>query len=438
MKEQRQQWKVPPIGQRIVRSVCAVALCFVVYTLRGEKGIPFYSALAALQCMQPYRHSTMEMAKKRTIGTMVGAFWGFVLLILELYVLHATKNPYGLYYYLLVSVFTGVVLYSTVILHCKNNAYFSCVVFLSITVNHVADANPFIFVLNRVVDTLIGVVLALIVNRVQLPRHKHKDTLFVTGVDDTLLTSGAQLTDYSKIELNRMIEEGAQFTVSTIRTPASVRESLGGIQFKLPIIAMDGAVMYDMNSNEFIKKFEMTYEQALRVIHVMDQVGVNYFSNVVVDDLLVIYYTALENEAEQQIYQKLKCSPYRNYVRRPLPKQEGVVYFMVVDQKEKIEQLYQKLMEQSWIDEHRMSKYDSADYQGFAYLRIYQKDANREHMLQELMQRVNLEKSVTFGSVVGNTDIWIENSDNNDMVKRLKQLFEPVSLEFRPLQLWKK
>ncbi|HBB46200.1 MAG TPA: FUSC family protein, partial [Blautia sp.] len=61
-------------------------------------------------------------------------------------------------------------IYSTVVLNCKNTAYFSCVVFLSITVMHMTDASPFLFVFNRVLDTLIGVGIALIVNTVHLPR----------------------------------------------------------------------------------------------------------------------------------------------------------------------------------------------------------------------------------------------------------------------------
>lgn len=46
--------RIPLPGQRIIRSAVAVALCLIVYVLRGHRGIPLYSALAAMQCMQPY------------------------------------------------------------------------------------------------------------------------------------------------------------------------------------------------------------------------------------------------------------------------------------------------------------------------------------------------------------------------------------------------
>ena len=45
--------QIPIPGQRIIRSAVAVALCLLVYVLRGHSGIPLYSAIAALQCMQP-------------------------------------------------------------------------------------------------------------------------------------------------------------------------------------------------------------------------------------------------------------------------------------------------------------------------------------------------------------------------------------------------
>ena len=122
MKDMKNDFKLPHVGQRIIRSVCAVCLCFIVYFLRGCQGIPFYSALAVLQCMQPYRSSSFKMAKKRSIGTFIGAFWGFLVIMIQIYVLDGQIIGTFLNY-MLISVFTGVVIYSTVVLNCKNNSY---------------------------------------------------------------------------------------------------------------------------------------------------------------------------------------------------------------------------------------------------------------------------------------------------------------------------
>ncbi|MEI3192764.1 MAG: hypothetical protein V8S22_01595 [Lachnospiraceae bacterium] len=106
----------------------------------------------------------------------------------------------------LIALFTGVVLYSTVVMKISHTAYFSCVVFVSITVMHITDESPLLFVLNRVFDTLLGVALGFAVNSFHLPRKKNKDVLYVSGLDDTLLGSGQKLSSDNKVELNRVID----------------------------------------------------------------------------------------------------------------------------------------------------------------------------------------------------------------------------------------
>ena len=428
---QQISFKLPIPGQRIVRSTIAVALCFVIYYLRGKRGIPFYSALAVLQCMQPYHTSMKEMAKKRTTGTFVGAFWGLAVILI---LLALNGNRLGgieesFTKYMLISLFTGIVLYSTVVLDCKKSSYFSCVVFLSITVMHITDESPILFVMNRVLDTLIGIGLAIIVNSAHLPRRKHNEILFVSGIDDTILNSGSRLTPYNKVELNRLIENGANFTISTIRTPASVREALEGVNLKLPIIAMDGAVLYDMEENSFLMKYQMSESQADKMSTFLDDMGVTYFTNTVVDDLLVIYYQDLKNEAEQGIYERHRKSPYRNYVKVEHPICSNVVYFLVIEKKEKTEQIYQQLMEQDWVSDFRIVLADSMNYPGYAHIKIYHKQATREHMLQNLEALLDIEKTITFGSIEGKYDVFIANSDRNIMVKELKKRYEPVDFK---------
>lgn len=202
------------------------------------------------------------------------------------------------------------VIYSTVGTElAKIILIFLCCIFKYRSV-HIEDAHPFIFVLNRVVDTLIGVFLALIVNTVHLPRGKNTDVLYVSGIEDVLLTGREPLTDYSKVELNRIIDTGANFTVATIKTPASVMESLSDIHLKLPIIAMDGAVLYDLNENRYLKTYPMSYKQAEKIMEILRKEDVNFFINVVVEDVLIIYYHHLENEAETQIYKQMRRSPH--------------------------------------------------------------------------------------------------------------------------------
>ena len=234
-------------GQRIFRSMVAVWLCFALYFLRGRHGIPFYSVIAALQCLQPYNKEMRNVARKRITGTVVGAAWGLICLLLELELIHEGV-PDEIPHYLLMGVAVGVVLYSTVLLNISDSAYFSAVVFLTVAVNHIGDANPYLFAFNRLLDTVLGVLIAEVVNRVHLPRTKKRDTLFVSDLEDVLFPKGGSLSSYSRIELNRLIEDGARFTIATEETQATVRQLLPGVNLPYPIIIMNGAALYDLST----------------------------------------------------------------------------------------------------------------------------------------------------------------------------------------------
>ncbi len=430
MSEQKEKKKLPIPGQRIVRSSVAVACCFIIYYLRGQQGIPFYSALAVLQCIQPYTDSTKNMGKKRTTGTLIGAFWGLVMLLILIAVSGGKMEDMhvSILQYLLISIFTGIVLYSTVLLDCTNSSYFSCVVFLSITVNHITDENPFLFVLNRVVDTMIGVVLAILINKIHMPRKKQKDILFVSGVDDTILTKQMTLTSYSKVELNRLIDDGMKFTISSRRTPASIREALPGVHIKCPVIAMDGAVLYDMNENAYLQKYAIPKEQAAFMNDLLKKYDIAYFANTVVDDLLVIYYEDLKNISMKGVYERRRKSLYRNYVKTNQPVCENIVYFFGVDTMEKLEAFCQALEEADEAGDFRFVLSKSQYVEGYGNVKIYHKDATRENMLENLKEYLGVEKTMTFGSIPGRYDIFVEDSNGDVMVKELKKQFGPISL----------
>ncbi|MEE1341544.1 MAG: HAD hydrolase family protein [Lachnospiraceae bacterium] len=423
--EQKRKWKLPAIGMRITKSAVAVLLCYLVSFLRGNSGIVFYSQLAALWCMQVYVSNTKKNALQRFIGTVVGALYGLVYLLLRNEMNH-TKIYTELLDAVIISGFIVIVLYTTVLMKKKQASYFSCVVFLSIVVNHVTDTNPYLFVWNRFLDTMIGIIIGIGVNCFSLPKEKRKDILFVSGLDDTLLNKKDNLSDYSKIELNRMLDEGANFTISTMRTPASLMEPMWGIRLKLPVIAMDGAVLYDINENRYLKVYVISNSTSRKVLDLMKQEGLACFTNVIIDDMLVIYYEDTKEKVQEELVKNLRKSPYRNYVKREFQSEEGVVYFMMLYPSEIIEGFYKKLEQQGFTKDLKVLKYKSQDYEGYSYLKIYNKNATKENMIHYLKERTNLSNVVTFGSIKGRYDIVVEPGDTNKVVHMLKKLYEPI------------
>ena len=427
MDSRRHNLNLPLPGQRIFRSVLAIWLCFLIYVLRGKVGMPFYSAIAALQCLQPNTRAMRPVARKRVIGTFVGAFWGLIALLLETELISDGMPDYGVHI-VLIGLFAGLVLYFTVLLGIQEAAYFSAVVMLSITVNHIGDANPYLFVMHRVVDTLIGVGVAEIINRLHLPRTRDTETLFLSGLNSALLGTANKLSPYAKVELNRLIEDGAKFTISTIQTPATVRELMEGVALPYPVIAMDGAALYDMKKREYLEVVTMTDEQAHRIADFLEDAGLPFFVNTLEGDTVMVRFSVLKNEAIRQLYEEKRKSPYRNFVSYRREDLHRVLYFMLLASEDAVEKAAAELSAQPWIGEYRLAHDRMKEHDGYACLKICSAQATREAMTRKLEQRLGTGRTVLFSAVPGRGDVYIPNADKDRMVRELKRRFEPVDL----------
>lgn len=413
------------IGLRMFKSMLGVFLSFAIYFIRGKRGAPFYTCIAVLQCMRSVSEDNITMAKQRTTGTFIGCIYGLIMIIL----FNDCKEWLR---YLIISIMIIPILYTVaVVLNKKNAAYFACVVFLSITVNHLTDKNPYLFVYNRAMDTLIGIILSLLINSFRLPFSRQNDILFVSTMDETLLNMQNTITSYSQYQLNRMLKDGMNFTVASMRTPATLIDNLKGINITLPIIAMDGAVLFDMKRNHYIKKYELSYFEAKNFIDYIQVLKYHVFINVLIEDSWLIYYNDFYNEAEERIYNDLKCSPYRNYIKQNLPANQSVLYLMIVDTIERIDHLYLCLSQKFDLNQYKVLKYKSQDYSGYAYLKIYSKEATKKRMIEVLKKNIGMDKLITFGSIEGQYDYVIKDSNSNEVVKILKKKYEPVKLFFR-------
>lgn len=417
--------KLPGIGMRIIKSALAVALCVVVDLLRGDAGMVFYSQLAALWCIQMYRDNTVANALQRTVGTFIGALYGLIYILVYPEILGIFGETVWVQS---VCLFISIILviYTTVLVHRNQASYFSCVVFLSIVINHIGDVNPYSFVWNRFLDTCIGIGIGLIVNNFRICLHPDKDTLFVSGVDDILLDKRERISAFSKVELNRMIENGMRFTISTKRTPASLLEPLSDINMKYPVIVMDGAALYDVNTNEYIHAYVISPDTAEEVERLILESGLCAYVNVIIDDTLLIYYKDMEDKVNRSLVEELKKSPYRNYIKREYPGDEAVVYFMLLDENEKIDRFYKELMAKEYDKKLKILKYPSDKYEGYSYIKIYNKNATKENMLLYLKDKCDIEKCITFGTIEGKYDICVHEDNFNEMVRLLRGRFEKL------------
>lgn len=163
------------IGARIFKTAFAVVICiFLGSFLNDNSG--FFAAIAAIITMQGTFKDSFLKGKNRIFGTFVGAFFGYIFALIA----HAN----------LLLIFIGIVI---IIYICKSLKWNSatviaCVVFLSIMID--ADKNILQYSVFRLLDTSLGIVVALLVNYFVLP---HKPLLAVCN------ECGVLIDDFSKI-----------------------------------------------------------------------------------------------------------------------------------------------------------------------------------------------------------------------------------------------
>ncbi len=395
---------MPKIGMRIIKSSVAVFFCFLIYMLRGD-GIPFYSAIAAVLCMQPYVSHSWRVALNRTVGSLIGGTAGMLVMLIEK---EFIPPQYPLLKYLLISAVIIPLIYSTVLLKKPSAAYIACVVFMSITVSHGLDANPYLFALNRILDTLIGIFVSLGVNAFHLPKHKNLRLLFVSDLDGTLTGSNGKISSYTRIKLNQLIQKGAAVTVASGHSAASVAPILSGIHLNIPIITLNGAALYDLNAKAYLSCKTIPCNDAAEILSVFQKHGKNCFAHTVVHGILHIYYGDFTNPAEERLLEENKLKPLKNYIYSPLPKNRDVIYFRAVDTQESVKALVSGIMELKCRDKIHIAC--EANSEGYEILDIYSSEATKANAMFELSKLFSAERTVAFGNA--ESDIaMIEDAD---------------------------
>lgn len=148
------------IGLRTWKTVVAVFVCFLIDEIR-KGGLPFYAAIAAILCIQKNNRDSLEEAKKREIATIIGGSWGILFLFTEKYIF---SFSIPLFRYFALSIMLIPVIQVSRLLKQEKGTFLMCVIFLCVTVTHGTDNSPFVFALNRIFDTSIGIFVALCIN----------------------------------------------------------------------------------------------------------------------------------------------------------------------------------------------------------------------------------------------------------------------------------
>lgn len=168
---------VPKVGMRTIKTAVAVALAYLVFIpinllipaeLRVAGGsAPFYACIAAVICMQSSVGQSVRQGISRLIGTAIGGCLGLLLLSMG----NLLSRPIILA--LLLGAGTIFCIWFCNLIQRPAACSISVVVLCVILFNHTGP-DRHLYALNRMFETAVGVVVAVIINRA-LPDHREKE-----------------------------------------------------------------------------------------------------------------------------------------------------------------------------------------------------------------------------------------------------------------------
>jgi len=223
------------------------------------------------------------------------------------------------------------------------------------------------------------------------------NVLYISDLDGTLLNANAELSEYTINTLNEIISGGGFFTVATARSAASAIPMLERVNINIPIILMNGVLVYDIAAKKYIRKEYLTDSAIERILGALKTCGQGAFMYSIKDDTLYTYYEKLDSDAMREFYE----SRVELYGKR-FDKTDDfggtdvgeVVYFTIIDTYERVCRMHDLVTAHPTI---RAEMYSDIYSEDMWYLEIFSHTASKQTAAEFLRKYGKFDKLVGFG-----------------------------------------
>ena len=226
-------------------------------------------------------------------------------------------------------------------------------------------------------------------------------TLYVSDLDGTLLQSNAKISEYTNQTINALIERGMLFSYATARSYLTACKVTAGLRTDIPLVVYNGAALVNgRDGSPMLKNFF-----GEEIEEVLEDLSVSGISPIV--------YAYLEGE-EKFSYLPTRCTPGMITFldsRRGDPRtriaadeeelrQGEIFYLTCIDQKEKLEPLYEK-----YRDRYHCV-FQTEIYTREQWLEIMPSEASKSHAIEQLKKQLGCDRLVVFGDGRNDMDMF--------------------------------
>lgn len=227
----------------------------------------------------------------------------------------------------------------------------------------------------------------------------NRKTLYVSDMDGTLLGAGSCLSEESRRLLNQALGQGANFTVATARTPATVSGLLRGVEMRLPAVVMTGAALWHPGTGAYSDIRNIPPQTVEKMMELYRRHGMPSFVYRLVDGIVEIYHYGSMSELECEFVNERIDNPFKRFEREAcqtdgMPQcTDRVVLFYGMRPDSVAFPLYEDLLRLpvTPLCYHDIFGPDTA------ILEVFGPDTSKANAVRRLARRIGADRIVAFG-----------------------------------------
>jgi len=379
---------------------------------------PFFAGIAAAYSLYPSKKQSIAQAKNRVVASLLGGIVGILLTIGYGLIGKISGNDFFTWPnlgegfspwqyilpYTLVAFGVLVVVIFGNILHKESAIFVGILTFISVTINPMGMiVNRYnqtlnflgeaVFGFNRILSTVVGVLISLCVNFFTLPRkNKNDDLLFVIGIEGMLYKDDDNFKGYMNYKLNSLSDKGINISLFTTRTPTTFMHLFNKINISDPVICMSGAALYDKNKKTYLYQEKIPYDVSKRIDKYLEEENVTPFKNYIINDVAYIYTKSIDNIGEKLYAESKKNAPYCNFVLGEDLDKNDVLYYLIIDTIANVKRIKDNI-EKNFSDDVICQIYDVFDNSEIVpelkFIKLYSKKVLELNVLKKYKEEKN-------------------------------------------------
>lgn len=229
-----------------------------------------------------------------------------------------------------------------------------------------------------------------------------KEMLYVSDMDGTLLDANVTVSDESVRLLNEAIASGANFTVATARTAATVSRLLEKVDMDIPAIVMTGAAWWHFDSRRYSHCRFIKPERVRLFVTLFETYGISPFIYVLPEEgeqrrLKVFYDNKTPSAPDMAFIDQRKDLPLKEMVLNtglPPTYDSRVILFFASGPKDILQKIADEVLK---LTPCSVSCYDDIYNPGTGLIEIFAAGVSKASAILELKQHLGVKQITVFG-----------------------------------------